>query len=412
MKNTYIQDYSACSPKWIDPRHYAATLKAEPNVVFLYSGMSPGRYSIIAWELVEKIDSLNILEQKLKYNSGKFEEAWFGFLGYGLRVEFEKLQKQNPSSITLPDLLMMKFKHIAIFDHFDKTVKSNMELPLAVAATSAAPAAGAVLKSNMSDVEYLDNVSAILAKIRDGELYQANLTRKFFGEFKNPVNGLEIFNRLSVISPAPYSSYIKFDGIEIISASPEKFLTVENGIATTTPIKGTISSKLPAGMLADSEKDKSENLMIVDLMRNDLSRACNNVKVEKLFEVTSYAKYHHMSSTISGSLKTNALDVVKACFPPGSMTGAPKIQAMKLCAELETVERGVYSGAIGYFGGDGSCDLSVVIRTIIISGNKFEFQVGGGIVADSTPEKELEEIYVKASAIMEVLGFKQPPELL
>ena len=255
----------------------------------------------------------------------------------------------------------------------------------------------------MTDEEYKQKVAVIIEKIRAGELYQANLTRKFYGEIK--ADPFELFCKLTEISPAPYSAYIKFGDTHIISASPEKFLSIENGVAETCPIKGTLSSSSPAALLALSEKDRAENLMIVDLMRNDLAKTCTNVRVPKLFEITSYKAYHHMSSTILGDTTASPLEVALGCFPPGSMTGAPKISAMKLCSELEGIERGVYSGALGWISGD-ACDLSVVIRTLIIQGNKFEFQVGGGIVADSTPEKELEEIYVKAGPILKALGVR------
>ena len=393
---------------WADPRSYAAALANEKDLVLLYSGMAPGRYSLLAWDCEEKTESLKEFAQKLTSNKHKFTNCWFGFLGYGLRDKFEKLERSRNSYITLPDLFMMKFRNILIFNHLSQTITSSCD---SIAGSLrkdpvVKPQDDVVseIKSNMTDTEYLAKVKTILEKIRAGELYQCNLTRKFYGEFTEIPNALSLFKKLSDISPAPYSAYIKFGDKAIISASPEKFLTVENGIATTTPIKGTLSSSRPVSELANSEKDKAENLMIVDLMRNDLSRECDDVKVDKLFEITSYAKYHHISSTISGKLRTSALAVTESCFPPGSMTGAPKIQAIKLANKLEKIERGVYSGAIGYFGGDGSCDLSVVIRTLIIDGNKFEFQVGSGIVADSVPEKELEEIYVKASAIFEILG--------
>ncbi len=398
---------------WADPRDYAAALAEEENVIFLYSGMAPGRYSLLAWGCEEKVESLAGLEKKLSTAKDKFENCWFGFFGYGLRTQFEKLEKSGNSYIHLPDLVMMRFKNILVFDHENKQISGHCEhfakqSRAKCAILDCRASLAMTVESNMTDAEYLRKVEVILEKIRAGELYQCNLTRKFYGEFKEPPDSFALFNTLSEISPAPYSAYIRFGAHSIISASPEKFLTVENAVATTVPIKGTLSSSEPAEKLLNSEKDKAENLMIVDLMRNDLSRSCDDVRVDKLYEVTSYAKYHHMSSTISGNVRTNALDVAKSCFPPGSMTGAPKIQAIKLAAELEDMERGVYSGAIGYFGGDGSCDLSVVIRTLIIEGNKFEFQVGSGIVADSVPEKELEETYIKASAIFETLRCQMP----
>jgi anthranilate/para-aminobenzoate synthase component I len=184
------------------------------------------------------------------------------------------------------------------------------------------------------------------------------------------------------------------------------------------PIKGTAprhadtnEDNISKENLARSEKNRAENLMIVDLMRNDFSHSAElgTIKVSSLFDITTHATIHHMSSTIKGQKKESAstLQAIKCCFPPGSMTGAPKIAAMRLCSDLERQERGVYSGAIGWFGGDGSCELSVVIRTLIIQNNRFEFQIGGGIVADSTPEDELQEIYEKARGIMECLNLSR-----
>jgi anthranilate/para-aminobenzoate synthase component I len=219
-----------------------------------------------------------------------------------------------------------------------------------------------------------------------------------------------------MISPAPYSAILKLDDKFIISSSPERFVHVSSdGKVDTRPIKGSAPRFEDAAkdteskrQLQISEKDRAENLMIVDLSRNDISRHCEkgSVKVEGLFEVTSYATVHHMASTVKGRKKqeSTTLDLIKGCFPPGSMTGAPKIKAMQLCSELENVKRGVYSGAIGWFGGDGSADLSVVIRTIIIDCDKFEFQVGGAIVADSIAEKEFEESILKAKAMAKALN--------
>ena len=314
----------------------------------------------------------------------------YGYFGYELRHELENYPTDAKTYIKTPPLKLMKLKYEEITEQL--TLPKSSPIP-------------AVTKfgSNMTDAEYLQKVAHIIEKIKAGELYQANLTRKFYGEFETAPDAFNIFCKLAEISPAPYSAFMRMGDIYIISASPEKFITMENGFVTSTPIKGTLTSARPAAELAASEKDRAENLMIVDLMRNDLARVCKNVKVEKLFEVTSYPQYHHMSSTITGETDKSALDVITACFPPGSMTGAPKIAAVKLCTELEGWERGIYSGALGWVE-PNSTDLSVVIRTLIIKGNKFEFQVGGGIVADSVPELEFAETISKASGIMQVLG--------
>jgi para-aminobenzoate synthetase component 1 len=274
------------------------------------------------------------------------------------------------------------------------------------------------IKSNMTKSEYLDKLVTVKSHIINGDIYQANLTRKFYGEFAKPIDPLAIFAKLNDLSPAPYASFIKSGEYYIISSSPELFIELdEAGRVMTCPIKGSSSSgdenKLK---LSESFKDKAENLMITDLMRNDLSRSCvtGSVKTEDLFATEGFKTINHMYSKIVGQLKKdqNILTLLKNIFPPGSMTGAPKIMAMEICNELEKNRRGVYSGCIGYIAPNGSAKLSVVIRTLIIKGNKFEFQVGGGIVYDSDPELEWQETMTKASAIANTLGVKDQIEIL
>jgi para-aminobenzoate synthetase component 1 len=264
----------------------------------------------------------------------------------------------------------------------------------------------------MTKAEYLNKVNKIQDYIKAGDIYQANLTRKFYGEFSVSVDPFNIYCELNRISPAPYSAFLKINDLFIISSSPELFIRVDNdGNAITCPIKGS-AAKGQGKELSLSEKDRSENLMITDLMRNDFSRSCipGSVKVENLFEVSEFENISHMYSTITGKLadKHNSIELIKNCFPPGSMTGTPKIHAIEICSELEKHKRGVYSGALGYFNlapdAKTISEFSVVIRTILIQGNKFEFQVGGGIVYDSQPEKEWQETMLKAQAISEVLG--------
>jgi anthranilate/para-aminobenzoate synthase component I len=202
----------------------------------------------------------------------------------------------------------------------------------------------------------------------------------------------------------------------ILSSSPESFLHItQEGTVSTRPIKGTARRSGDATAdatiyheLANSTKNRAENLMIVDLMRHDLSHHCESgsIAVEDLFKITEHPHLYHMVSTVTGQKKPEAstLDLIQACFPPGSMTGAPKIAAIRWCQKMEQMQRGIYSGALGWIHSDGSADLSVVIRTLLLDGNRFEFQVGGGIVADSTPESEWEETLTKATGIASTLG--------
>ena len=318
-----------------------------------------------------------------------------GYLSYDLKNSIENLPEDQDFFITTPK---------AWFGSFNKVEKtSGYQLPV----TDYQLPKVAFLKSNMTKAEYLQKVEKVREYIKNGDIYQANITRKFYGEFAEAPDPFALYCQLNKISPAPYSAYLKIDDLHIISSSPELFIRVDaEGNAITCPIKGS-AGKGEGVELAGSDKDRSENLMITDLMRNDFSRSClpGSVKVDKLFEVDEFKTISHMHSTITGKLKQNetSLSLIKNCFPPGSMTGAPKIRSMEIISELEKHKRGIYSGVLGYFSPQG-CDFSVVIRTIIIRGNKFEFQVGGGIIFESEPEKEWAETMLKAQAIAEVLG--------
>jgi para-aminobenzoate synthetase component 1 len=406
---------------WMEPLDVARGLQQE-HWVLLYSGAAPGSCSYLACDIEEKLESsdFDALEARLQHGSSAAEGAWFGTLGYGLRRKLEALAAGTPCRFGLDGLVMMRFARIYRFDHAGGYVEcwhqgdAPPPPPHMVTAQDYTPPTVQALGSNMSREAYLQKVARVLGHIAGGDLYQANLTRKFHGQFASPPDGLALFTRLCAVSPAAYSAYVKLGAREIISSSPELFLKADaNGLVCVQPIKGTLSrtggnDAAERAQLLHSEKDRAENLMITDLMRNDLARCCaaGSVRVRSLFDITTHATLHHLSSTVEGRLAEGktVLDAVKACFPPGSMTGAPKIRAMQLCAELEKDSRGLYSGAIGWFGGDGSVMLSVVIRTLVLQGTDFEFQVGGGIVADSTPQRELEELVHKARGLCLALG--------
>jgi len=410
---------------WIDPLALAATLD-DDYWVLLYSGVQAsysGRYSYLACDLAERIEGtdFSLLEGKLSHDKKPWENAWFGYFGYGLKDGLETLAPDRRNWVPLPALCMMRFANIYVFDHQERVVTLHSSaggnrLPEVKPAADIYLPGVCSVTSNMTTQTYLEKAADIIERIHAGELYQANLTRKWVGRFAEAPKPFDVFRRLCAVSPAPYSAYLQLGDTAVASSSPELFLNIEaDGTLRTRPIKGTAPrsadparDRQAADGLRDSAKDRAENLMIVDLMRNDLSRCCvpGSVEVSALFEVTSHASVHHMSSTVSGRKRPgmSSLDAIKCAFPPGSMTGAPKIRAMNVCSELEELERGLYSGALGWLGGDGSAALSVVIRTLILQGERFEFQVGGGIIADSTPQGELEETIDKSAGILAALG--------
>lgn len=404
--------------EWIDPILLAEQIELNHKFfAFLYSGINDelGENSFIAFLPENEIK--NHLTELDKID----DEQWFGYFSYDLKNEIENLPKENETYIDLPNLWFIKYRAVIKFNHkksqayyYYKDDQDLIDLQIKNLAAQKYNTEIEELASNMNKNEYLQYVKKIINLIREGVLYQANLTRKFYGKFKNPVKPFSIFKKLTKISPAAYSCFFKFNEAYIISSSPEQFLRIDNNKnIESRPIKGTIKRKQidndteQINILANSEKDCSENLMIVDLMRNDFAKTCipGSVKVKELFGIRSYATLHHMVSTITGTIQASLsnIEVLKGCFPPGSMTGAPKIKAMEICSGLEKFKRGVYSGCIGRFSKSKSVDLSVVIRTLIIVGQKFEFQVGGGIVYDSDPEKEFQETIVKARAIAKAL---------
>jgi para-aminobenzoate synthetase component 1 len=274
-------------------------------------------------------------------------------------------------------------------------------------------AAAIGLRSTFTHRGYLDAVARVREYIVAGDIFQANLSQRFQAPLPGPP--FEVYRRLRRRNPAPFAAYLGFEDVTVLSASPERFLRLDHDRRVETrPIKGT----RPRGLvpmhdaalgraLAESEKDRAENLMIVDLLRNDLSRVCRpgTVRVPELFALEQHPTVHHLVSTVVGELDpaADAVDLVRAAFPGGSITGAPKVRAMEIIAELEPTRRGVYCGAIGYLSASGALDTSIVIRTFVTRGGELYFQAGGGIVADSDPELEYREALDKARGLIETL---------
>lgn len=266
------------------------------------------------------------------------------------------------------------------------------------------------ITANFSQETYTQAFQKIKHYLKEGDCYQVNLTQRFSATCEGET--WQAYKILREINAAPFSAYLNFPDVKILSSSPERFLKLKHGQVETKPIKGTrprkseeIENTAQILDLLNNPKDRAENVMIVDLLRNDISKVCENVRVPKLFEIESYSTVHHLVSTVTGKIKENqhALDLLQNCFPGGSITGAPKIRAMEIIEELEPNRRGVYCGSIGYISFDGNMDTNIAIRTLVQSHDTIRFWAGGGIVNDSKVEEEYQESFDKAAAMFDVL---------
>lgn len=349
-----------------------------------------------------------------------FTNGAIGFFSYELARVIEKLPASARDMMGTPDLALGIYDQVIGFD-----MKKKKSWFCTVAETEqSAQARLSVLNARLNNfkhtlpnssrpewqrlktrAEYKDDIQTVINYIHAGDIFQVNLTQTFLADKPDYFDTYAHYLQLRKINPAPFSSYFKMADVTLSSSSPERFLKVANGKVETRPIKGTVSDDQSPDTLKASVKDRAENTMIVDLLRNDLSKVCkaDSINVPQLCEVESYSGLHHLVSTVTGDLKdgASALSVLSACFPGGSITGAPKIRAMEIIDELEPATRGAYCGAIGYIGFDGSMDLNIAIRTLVYKGDKISLSVGGGIVADSDLEAEYQETLVKARKIFE-----------
>lgn len=383
-------------------------------------------------------DPFAVLQSLLKqYSVASHEQIPFiggavGYFGYDLCHFIEKLPRKAIDDIHIPDCFFGFYDGIYVFDHLSHTmhivalgiyeavdkIAAKMEAdlcqitkqsPCVASYPTAKPEA---FRTNMTKKEYVEAVSRIREYIRAGDIYQANFTQRFECTFKD--DPTSFYAALRSNNPAPFAAFIDAGECIVASSSPERFIRVRNGIVETRPIKGTIprgktvqEDEENRAALLQSEKDRAELLMIVDLERNDLSRVAQkgSVKVQELFTVETYASVHHLVATVTAVLQPECdlIDCIRATFPGGSITGAPKIRAMEIIDELEPTQRNVYTGSLGYLGFDGTMDLNIVIRTVVIKDNKAYLQAGGGIVWDSDPELEYQESLIKAKALMDAL---------
>ena len=358
-----------------------------------------------------------------------FSGGAIGYFGYDLARRIERLPVRARDAERIPDMAVGIYDWAVVVDHSERRAwlagqgrdpETDLKWDALVRLFSDMPPerrrapfrVTSPVTSNLTPQHYGRVFDRVLDYICAGDCYQVNLAQRFSAQASG--DPWLAYQRLRLINPAPHSAYLSTPYAHILSASPERFLRVERGQVETRPIKGTRPraghARLDAELIAElvtSEKDRAENLMIVDLLRNDLSKNCElgSVKVPKLFEVESFATVHHLVSTVTGRLAPgrDAIDLLRGAFPGGSITGAPKVRAMQIIEEIEPHRRGVYCGAIGYVGYDGNMDTSIAIRTLVHSHGTVRFWAGGGIVADSQREAEYQETFDKAAALLSLL---------
>jgi para-aminobenzoate synthetase component I len=370
-----------------------------------------GNYSFLAWGKIDELNADEIIETEQTPLP-----CWFGYISY--EANHDNLGIKTSPRLAKP-IKFIKYQHVIKYHHQEHCCYYYGGEPQQAELLCLSPnnvgqfPQAKNIAPNFSKAQYLAKVDEAIQQIYAGNFYQANLTCKYQGELQYALNHADAvagFIKLYALSPTPYSALI-IDADEcIISASPELFIKIDaKQNISTRPIKGTMDLTQSAGDLQTSSKNNAENLMIVDLMRNDFSKCAISatVKVPNLLEVDSFSNLHHLSSTISAKLPPDfkLSEVLRNVFPAGSMTGAPKIAAMKWLQSVENLNRNIYSGALGWVNGK-QCEFSVVIRTLIIHGASFECQFGGGIVADSVAEDEYHEMLTKAQGIFELLGVK------
>jgi len=361
---------------------------------------------------IQETDFFEFLQSRLdQYNFNDAGDIPFmggaaGYFGYDLGRQIENLPDDTIDDLNTPDACIGIYTHVLAFDHTNDEAWFIGDTPPDIKDTPRSTQNyNLKWQTNISEGEYLTNVQKTLDYIYAGEIYQANISRRFESMLPQNFNHFSHYEHLRQINPAPFSSYMNFGDLKLSSCSPEQFLLVTKDNVTTRPIKGTLPSSENPQTLLNSKKDIAENTMIVDLLRNDLSKTCDyhSVKTPKLCDLETFEGLHHLVSTVTGILKENktALDLLRNCLPGGSITGAPKIRAQEIIEELEKTRRGIYCGAMGYIGFDGNMNTNIIIRTLVYANEKAYLQTGGGIVSDSLPEKELQESLDKAAKIFE-----------
>ena len=355
-----------------------------------------------------------------------FRGGWFIYLGYELAEQIEPSLRLSATNNSLPIAFATRIPAAVIRDHLtQKTfiISERPELLETIAAdiqTLGKPAVSqpVLVKATLREdppQDFLNGVQRILRYILEGDVFQVNLSREWRGELHQAVSAADVYQCLREANPAPFAGLAVYGDSAIISSSPERLVSVRGDRIETRPIAGTRPRRenhdadaADIQTLLAHPKERAEHIMLIDLERNDLGRVCvpGSVRVEELMTTESYAHVHHIVSSVSGRLRPGVTpgQVIRAVFPGGTITGCPKVRCMEIIAELEQAARGPYTGAMGYLNHDGSMDLNILIRTLVKQGRHISLRAGAGIVADSVPERELEETRAKARGLLRALG--------
>ena len=438
MSTRTIQAFSIDAPSDFKQRLFRWSQQFD-TVVWLDSNNYQQQYSSFDGCLaVEEFTSIktdyhNAFE-KLKEYQSYTKDFIFGYISYDVKNDVEKISSNNFDGLDFADLFFfqpqklifikgntVEFQYLRMIDD---EIEEDFEEILTFSKQSKATSSAETIYSTQEEIKiklrihkdkYHQKVNKILAHIKRGDIYETNFCQEFYAENAS-INPFEVYEHLNEISKPPFATFLRMEDQYLLSATPERYLKKEKNKIISQPIKGTakrfintIEDDQVAYDLSRDEKERAENVMIVDLVRNDLSKTAikGSVKVEELCKVYSFKQVHQMISTITSEVKQNThpVDVLKDTFPMGSMTGAPKVSAMKIIENLEETKRGLYSGSVGYFTPDGDFDFNVIIRSILYNADKkyVSYSVGGAITAKSTPEKEYEECLLKAKAMKYVL---------
>ncbi len=440
------------------PPDWAVARAGAPGGGFVLEATAPGvagrRVTIFGFDPVDTVtlpagcrgDPLRVLADRVRWQPVEavdhavvpFCGGWVGYIGYECACGSDRIRRRLDPNRLLPDLRFSLYDTVAVFDHASRGWYAagidwrgggpvarpgwSERVARLAGCIAGCPDPGSVAEDavlcdppepNMSAAVYLSKVRRIKEYIAAGDVYQVNLTQRFSAQ--TSATPVALYRRLNRVNPAPCAAFLRWDDRAVVSASPERFLDLRAGQVETRPIKGTrprigdpVVDAAWRAELEGSEKDRAELNMIIDLLRNDLGRVCRfgSVRVLSAGTLEAHPTVYHRVATVVGELAEGRtwVDLLRATFPGGSITGAPKIRAMEIIDELEPTPRDVYCGAIGYVGLDGSMSLSIAIRTMVMRGSEVYFYAGGGIVADSDPQAEYDESLAKAAGMMRALG--------